>query len=253
VRKLLIVIGSILILAGGTAWADGVVLNLPPEDQQRINTLLGPGVVGEAMPSEPIGDPSVYFPLHGKAMSYLVTSGPHQGRQETLNLEVANRPSGQHAWRFQFSASLAGYLHQSPEGDITMPAVADTGQGLVVISSPANPFIAKGMKPGETRQYDQNVKVNYLDDPTDQKYSGALSGTYTYIGTYQVTVPAGTFNAVLFRVKFGGKVGPAHTKDIQYNFFAPGVGVVAMITQEDVEAFWIYNVDSSSGKVLLSK
>lgn len=73
------------------------------------------------------------------------------------------------------------------------------------------------------------------------------------MGTYRVTVPAGTFNADLIRVKFDGTVGPAHTKDTQYNFFAPGVGVVAMITQEDIEAFWIFNIDTSTGKMLASQ
>ena len=34
--------------------------------------------------------------------------------------------------------------------------------------------------------------------------------------------------------------------------FAPQAGVVAMIAQEDVEAFWVIHFDSSSGKVLAS-
>ena len=49
-----------------------------------------------------------------------------------------------------------------------------------------------------------------------------------------------------------GKVGPAHTTDTAYYFFAPQVGVVAMISQEDVEAFWIIHIDTASGKVLAS-
>src|SRR5580658_6137756 len=39
------------------------------------------------------------------------------------------------------------------------------------------------------RRIDQNYfrfKVNYLDNPGDQDYSGSLNGTYTYIGTYAV-------------------------------------------------------------------
>ena len=109
------------------------------------------------------------------------------------------------------------------------------------------------MQPGEARSYTQQVSVNYLDDPSDQRYSGSLTGTYTYVGTYQVTVPAGTFPAVLFRVKCSGKVGPAHTQNTGYNFFAPGVGMVAMILEEDVTAFWLFNIDSTTGKVLMSK
>ena len=34
-----------------------------------------------------------------------------------------------------------------------VPAVTDTGEGVVVITTPANPFVLKGMKPGETRSY----------------------------------------------------------------------------------------------------
>ena len=109
------------------------------------------------------------------------------------------------------------------------------------------------MQPGETRSYTQQVQVNYLDDPSDQRYAGSINGTYTYIGTYQVTVPAGTFPAVLFRVKCEGKVGPAHTQNTGYNFFAPGVGMVAMILEEDVTAFWLFNIDSTTGKVLMAQ
>jgi hypothetical protein len=96
------------------------------------------------------------------------------------------------------------------------------------------------------------VSVNYLDDPTNRDYSGTLTTAYTYVGTYQVTVPAGTYPAILMRQKSEGKVGPAHTKDVAYYFFAPHACVVAMISQEDVEAFWIIHIDSRSGKVLAS-
>ena len=48
-------------------------------------------------------------------------------------------------------------------------------------------------------------------------------------------------------------VGPAHTQNTGYNFFAPGVGMVAMILEEDVTAFWLFNIDSTTAKVLMSK
>jgi hypothetical protein len=131
-----------------------------------------------------------------------------------------------------------------------MPAVSDSGQGVVIITTPANPFVLKGMKPGETRSYTQQVSVLNLDDPADQEYSGSLTGTYTYVGTYQVVVPAGSFKAVLLRLQCEGKVGPAQTRDAAYYFFEPRTGVVAMISQEDATAFWIIHIDTSSGKVL---
>jgi hypothetical protein len=242
-----------LLLMSGSARAQGVVLPLPFQDQQMINAQLGPGVVGAALPSNAITDSSNYFPLQERTPTFQVTGGKNAGNTQTLGLVKANRPNGRVAWRFQMSPSLAGFLSQTAGGDIVMPTVSDPGEGVIVVATPANPFLPKGMQPGESRSYTQQVSVNYLDDPTDQKYSGSLNGTYTYVGTYQVTVPAGTFPAVLFRVKCEGRVGPAHTQNTAYNFFAPGVGVVAMIMQEDVSAFWIYNIDSTAGKVLMSR
>ncbi len=235
--------------AAGSAGAQGIVLPLPPADQAAIAKHLGAGVVGNALPSNPVGDPSTYFPLEPRSFSYQVTSGPNSGNTQTLQVARGKRPGGNPAWRFQLSPTLAGFLRQTDEG-LVMPAVSDAGEGVIVVTTPANPFLLKGMKPGETRSFIQTVSVNYLDDPTRQDYSGSLNGTYAYVGTYQVTVPAGTFPANLFRLAYEGKVGPAHTQDTAYYFFAPGTGVVAMISQEDVEAFWIIHIDSSSGKVL---
>ena len=252
-RKLILMFVALWTAGIGRAYAQGVVLPLPPEDLQRVNAMLGPGVVGNPVASKPLGDGTSYFPLHGESLTYQVTSGKNAGNTQTLGVSQRSRPDGQQAWRFQFSPTLAGFLNRTVDGALIMPAVSDSGEGVLVVSSPPNPFVPKGMNPGETRSFSQNISVNYLSNPSDQRYSGSVSGTYAYMGTYQVSVPAGAFNADLIRVKFQGTVGPAHTKDIQYNFFAPGVGVVAMITQEDIEAFWIFNIDTSTGKVLVSR
>jgi hypothetical protein len=249
-RTLVAVTLVALLMASGSARADGVVLPLAPEDQQMISAQLGPGIVVKALPSTTIENASTYFPLHEKASIYQVTAGPNTGHRQTLGVAKVRRANGKSAWRFQFSPSLTGFIRETPEGDLIMPTVGDTSEGVVVITTPANPFVLKGMKPGESRSYVQQVVVNALDDPADQEYSGSLNGTYTYLGAYQVTVPAGTYGTVLFRLKCEGKVGPAHTHDTAYYFFAPGKGVVAMISQEDATAFWIIHIDSTSGKVL---
>jgi hypothetical protein len=240
-------------MSSGLARAQGVVLQLTPQDQQNITAQLGPNVVGAALPSQTITDPSAYFPLQEKSQTFQVVAGPHAGTVQTLGLWRARRPGGRMAWRFQLTPSLNGFMRETQDGDIIMAALTDAGEGVVVVTTPANPFVPKGIQPGEARTYSQQVSVNYLDDPSDQKYSGTINGTYTYLGTYQVTVPAGTFPAVLFRVSCEGKVGPAHTQNTGYNFFAPGVGMVAMILEEDVTAFWLFNIDSTTGKVLMSK
>jgi hypothetical protein len=243
---------ALAVAVAGNPSAQGQVLPLPAADQQRMDALLGAGVVGKALPSAPIDEPMRYFPLTEKSPSYTVTSGANAGKTQVLKVAKGQRPGGNDAWRFGLSSTLAAFLRHTVDGDLLMPAVTDTYEGVVVITTPPNPFLLKGMKPGETRNFAQKVSVNYLDDPTDQRYSGSLTGTYTYLGTYQVTVPAGTYPSVVMRVACEGEVGPAHTQDMAYYVFSPGVGVVAMISQEDAEAFWIIHLDSSSGRVLAS-
>ena len=55
------------------------------------------------------------------------------------------------------------------------------------------------------------------------------------------------------RAKVEGKIGPAHTHAMSYNFFAPGVGLIAMILQQKITAFWIYNKNGAGGKVLVAR
>jgi hypothetical protein len=139
--RLVIVTLSVLLLTSGLARAQGVILPLPPDDQQEIAAKLGPGVVGKALPSQPIQNVSVYCPLQDRALTYQVTSGPNSGKTQTLGLAKVRRSSGKLAWRFQFSPTLAGFIRQTPAGDLTMPAVTDTSEGVVVITTPANPLM----------------------------------------------------------------------------------------------------------------
>lgn len=238
------------VLPGRGAAADGAVLPLPASDQKELSAHLGPGVVGQALPSKPIDDPLLYFPLQERTLSYQITAGQKAGTNQTLHIEKGKRPNGRPAWRFGLTPSIEGFIRQTSEGDLIMPAVSDSEEGVVIVTTPPNPFVLKGMQPGESRTLSQTVAVYYLDDPTSRDYSGTLKGTYTYVGTYQVTVPAGTYDAILLRLNYEGKIGPASTQDTAYYFFAAGVGLVAMVSQEDVEAFWIVHIDTTTGKVL---
>jgi hypothetical protein len=242
-----------LVLSAGQARAQGTVLPLPPSDQEKLAANLGAGVVGAALPSETIGDVSAYFPLNEKTFVFRVTSGSNTGKTQNLVLKKARRPGGTESWRFNFAPSLAGFLKPTKGGDLMMPAISDVDEGVIVVTTPSNPFILTGLKPGESRSFRQKVSVNYLDDPTKRDWGGKLNATYTYLGTYSVTVPAGTFPAILIRFAYKGKVGPADVVYTAWYFFARDVGLVAMVNLEDVSAFFIYHNDTTTGKVLSVK
>src|SRR5262249_40217078 len=211
---------------------------------------LGPGVVGAAVPSEPITSATAYFPLRDALMIFQVTSGKNAGTTQGLGLRKARRPSGAEAWRVHIAPSLAGFINLTASGDLMMSAVADSDEGVVAVTTPPNPFVLSGMQPGESRSFSQTIAVNYLDDPTRRDWGGHLDATYTYVGTYRVSVPAGAFDAILIRFAYQGKVGPADVTYTAWYFFARDVGLVAMVNLEDVSAFWIYHVDTTTGKVL---
>lgn len=233
-------------------WAGDPVLSLPTADRKILGEQLGADVVGEPLPSKPIDAPDRFFLFEHLPVTYRFTSGRNKGKTQTLVPTKVERPGGKLVWRVQLAPSLIGFLRQMPNGDIVMPAVEDTGAEALVVSTPANLFIGKGMKPGETRRFVQQVSVRYLDDIDDERWSGKLETDFTYVGTYRTKVPAGTFDAVLLRTTVEGKVGPAHTHATSYSLFAPGEGLVAMILQQRVTAFWIYNVNGAGGKVLTS-
>jgi hypothetical protein len=233
-------------------WAEDPVLPLPTADRKILVEQLGADVVGGPLPSKPIDDPDSLFSFAHIPVTYRFTSGRNKGKSQTLVPTKVERPGGKFVWRVQLAPSLIGFLRQMPNGDVVMPAVEDTGAEALVVSTPANLFISKGMKPGETRRFVQQVSVRYLDDIDDEQWSGKLENDFTYVGTYRTKVPAGTFDAVLLRATVEGKVGPAHTRATSYILLAPGEGLVAMILQQKVTAFWIYNVDGAGGKVLTS-
>src|SRR5882724_3705759 len=155
------VVALAVVGSAGQAGAQGTVLPLPPADQEKLAANLGAGVVGAALTSETISSASAYFPLNEKTFVFQVTSGSNTGKSQNLVLKKARRPSGIESWRFNFAPSLAGFITPTKGGDLIMPAISDVEEGVVVLTTPANPFVLTGMKPGDSRSFRQKVSVNY--------------------------------------------------------------------------------------------
>ena len=107
-RHVVLALVVLWVVSVGRASAQGVVLPLPAEDSQRINSMLGPGVVGNPVSSKPIADGTAYFPLQAKTLTYQVTSGKNAGNTQTLALLGDRDPT---ASRRGDSSSL----HRSPD------------------------------------------------------------------------------------------------------------------------------------------
>src|SRR5262245_29383474 len=55
-----IVLLALAITSGAVAQSAGPIISLSDADRAQLDALLGSGVVGEALPSAPLGDPSAY-------------------------------------------------------------------------------------------------------------------------------------------------------------------------------------------------
>ena len=224
----------------------GAVVPLPAQMQAAAQKYL-PGVVGRPVPAFTI-DPE-FASLSAGTRQYQFVSGPNAGAVEShVIAPVAGDKSGTR-WRYTLG-DRSVFLQLVPGQSLNVVSEQDTDQGVSTQYNPPEPLLIAGMNAGDSKSATLKVNVYDLSDPSDLEHQGSLDVTLTYVGAYQVTVPAGTYDAALLWWTFNGKIGPATVEDVQARFVVPGVGMVAAAEKRDVAAFLIYNDNTKVGKVL---
>jgi len=226
-------------------------IDMPAKDRKTIEEHLGKGVVGKAVPADVIDDPLEYgqfkkdavYPAH-------MTSGDLKGTIVRHEIKKEIGPSGREQWRVSAGVADVLVLSLNDRGELVFLSHAEPAKGLNGIYNPPPPLLVKGMKPGSTHEADFAVKIVKMDDPSKVEHEGKLKLKLSYLGTFEITTPAGKYNAALIRSAYLGKIGPAKIDDAQYRFFAKGVGVVAMVEYKDISAFLVYNDTLKVGKLL---
>jgi hypothetical protein len=142
------------------------------------------------------------------------------------------------------------FIKQTEDGSLTFVTEENTDQGVLTRYEPAEPGLLTGLAPGDSKAFTVAVKVYDLSSPQDLAHEGKLDVTYSYLGAYKVTTPAGSYDAALIKWSYQGKVGPAKVDDTQYRFFADNVGMVASVDKLDVSAFLVYQDHTKFGKLL---
>lgn len=241
-------------LLGSLAQAEetGPTVPLPDEDLAEIEQYLGAGFVGAAIPAPAVADTSRYLAAKPSARTFRLVSGDDAGQTERHQPTLLKQdPDGAH-WRYE-GGKFIYFVTAKPNGDYVVTGVTDKDAGAITRYSPSEPFMLQGLAPGDERNVKLGVKVFDLSDPDDVTHEGILDVNYRYIGAYKVKVPAGSFDAILVKWTFKGKVGPASVDDTQYRFFAPDAGIVAAVEQLDVSAMLLYNRHKKVAKVLAGK
>jgi hypothetical protein len=253
VRKLVSCVIPVLMLtvcSGALAQSAGLVIPLSDADRSQLDALLGKGVVGEALPSAPLERSTSYLPRHGRTLTYqVVTQG---GKPETENHEITETtdPVFKPGWDYKIGDTGEIYVQADPAGRAFTVAEKDFDKKVLSRFTPGDPLVLTGLQPGQSATASHQVEVYDLSNLSQVSHSGTLDITYRHLGAHRVTVPAGTFDAVLVKWSYSGKIGPATIKDSQYRFLAPNVGMVAMIQIRSISALLVYNDHSKRGKLL---
>ena len=236
--------------SGAVAQSTGPVIPLSDADRAQLDALLGKGVVGEALPSAPLESTASYLPRHGRTLTYQVVM---QGKQPTIEIhEIAETtdPAFKPGWHYSVSDVGEMYIQKDPVGRGFTIAEKDLDNKVLSRFTPGDPLLLTGLRPGQSVTSSHTVEVYDLSNLNQVSHSGSLDVTYSHLGTFRVTVPAGTFDAALVKWSYSGKIGPANIKDSQYRFLAPNVGMVAMIQIRSISALLIYNDHTKRGKLL---
>jgi hypothetical protein len=247
----ILVVVAIMIGIRGLFADTGKVIPLPSGDKAILEQVLGSGVVGKAIPAMPIADTSQYVHLQEASWTFRYTSGKKKGQDVIQTMSELKRDTSRNSWRYSVAHGNVYFLNKDQKGGLSVTSEQDTNQGVTSRFSPYEPIFVPGLKPGEIRKTKIDVKVYDLSKPTHLSHQGSLDLTLSYIGAYEVHVPAGTFKGSLIKWHYNGKIGPAKVDDVQYRFLAEKVGIAAMIDKRNISAVLIYHDRSKTGKVLV--
>jgi hypothetical protein len=183
--------------------------------------------------------------------SFRFASGDKKGKAQEQSFKTLKRDKAGLTGRYANGPKDILFLRRTDDGSISVVSEQDLSEGVISRYSPPEPIYVSDMKPGDSRKTKIDVKVYDLSHPDHLTHSGSLDVTYSYLGAYKVTVPAGSYDAALIKWDYRGKVGPASIEDTQYRFMAPGVGVVAMVEKKNISAMLVYHDHSKYRKVLV--
>jgi hypothetical protein len=233
----------------GAAAANGNTA-LSSADRNAL-ALLGPKVLGKPLPPKPITDAAHFFPLKQETRVYRVTHSHGVASQAVFRYTRLKHSRTGASWLIHAGKEYRDFIARTADGNVEIPVQMDLKEHVITRFRPSEPVLFSGLKAGETRTKRVKASVFPLHGPHKAKYHGGLTVETTYLGMFEVTVPAGRFPAALIRTSYRGKIGPAEVKDAEYRFYAPGKGVVAVVEMKNISAFLVYNKHEKKARVLV--
>jgi hypothetical protein len=136
-----------VVAAVGTSQAGAT--GLSEEDSSTISRLLGEGVLGPALPADPIGEKAPLIPLVPATRIFRLSSGPDAGTTETDILRASEQEGSDATWQYAAGRRSVYNLRSTGDGSIVMPSEQDLVLSVLTRYDPPQPLIIRGMRPGE--------------------------------------------------------------------------------------------------------
>ena len=207
-------------------------------------------MVGKAVAGKPLTEPLKFLPLENTTWRYKMTSGDQKGQVVDHKFSALERDPSGATWKVEIGKTDILFLRKTETNNVEFVSHPELDTGLITAYYPPAPLLVRGMKPGQKSQKKFDVKVYYMNEPSKIKHTGSLELTLHYVGAYEVSTPAGKFQAALIKSYYKGKVGPAKVDDVQYRLFVENLGLAAMIERKYVSAYLLYKDHTKIGKVL---
>ena len=140
----------LLALIGGhgrIADAAGPVIPLPDKDRTQLDALLGKGVVGDALPSAPLGNAATYMPPKGKATSYKVITQGEKAGSETHRVEDTTDPSFAPGTHYTIEQVGESFFQEIAAGQVITVAEKDLDNKVLSRFTPGDPLIVPECSP----------------------------------------------------------------------------------------------------------
>lgn len=157
---------------------DETVSHLDKNDHSVLLSL-GEKVVGKAMPAMPIKNTAKLMPLHEGTWLYRITAGGRKGTTQKASISQTHRRGSNGLWSRSIHEDCTEFFSVETDGTIHLVSEMDLKQNVITHYSPAIPFMFDGMKPGQAKEVETDVKVYDLHDTTFLKYHGKLKVTHT--------------------------------------------------------------------------
>ncbi len=212
---------------------------------------LGGNTVGKALPGTVINNPYRY--ISGKPGKYVYQLLQEDNKKSETKFEwhskFDDKIDGTKLWSLKVDNDFIEEWKADSFGNVHLMAQTDIDSGYRVTLMP-HLVLPTGARQGQQWNSESNLKVYEISDPDFVAYEGTLLSKKRYEGRFEITTPAGRFNAILISDNYEINIGAVNIQDQRYTFYALDVGKIAEIDGSHVSAFLFIHKRKNESKVL---